>query len=123
MLEYGVVWIDHHEARIFEVGPEGLHSEVVKAHPHPKPHGHRTRQSDHAEGDVHFFHDVAGALTKPDQILVVGPGTAKLQFMRWMHQHAPKVEAKVVSVESSDHPSDGQLAAYVKTYFHTDEQP
>jgi stalled ribosome rescue protein Dom34 len=122
MLEYGVVWIDHHEARIFEVGPQGLHSEVVKAHPHPK-HGRRIRQNDHAEGDVHFFHDVAGALTKIDEVLVVGPGTAKLQFLRWMHEHTPKVEHKVVAVESADHPTDGQLAAYVKAYFHTDEQP
>lgn len=122
MLEYFVVWIDHHEARIFEVGPEGLHSEVVKAHPHPK-HGGRIRQNDHAEGDVHFFREVADGLAGADELLVVGPGTAKLQLMRWMHAHAPKVEAKVVSVESADHPTDGQLFAYAKRYFHTDVQP
>jgi len=122
MLEYFVVWIDHHEARIFEVGAEGLHSEVVKAHPHPK-HGRRIRQNDHAEGDVHFFREVADALAGADELLVVGPGTAKLQLMRWMHAHAPKVEAKVVSVESADHPTDGQLFAYAKRYFHTDVQP
>ena len=122
MLEYVAVWIDHHEARIFQVGPEGPHSEVVKAHPHPK-HGRRIRQNDHAEADGHFFHDVVGALAAADDVLLVGPGTAKLQFMRWLHAHAPKVEAKIVAVESSDHPSDGQLAAYVKKYFHTDEQP
>ncbi len=122
MLEYMVVWIDHHEARIFQVGPDGMHSERVNAHPQPK-HGRRDRQSDHAEVDGHFFRDVAGALDSADEVLVVGPGTAKLQFMRWMHQHTPKIEGKVVSVESSDHPTDAQLAAYVKKYFHTDEQP
>ncbi len=122
MLDYVALWIDHHEGRIFKVGTEGLHSEVVKAHPRPK-HGRRIRQTDHAEGDVHFFGDVATALADADEILVVGPGTAKLQFMRWIHQHRPKVEAKVVSVESADHPSDGQMFAYAKKYFHTDEQP
>jgi stalled ribosome rescue protein Dom34 len=122
MLEYFVAWIDHHEARIFEVGPEGLHSEVVKAHPHPK-HGRRIRQNDHAEGDVQFFREVADALVRADELLIVGPGTAKLQLMRWMHAHAPKVEAKVVSVESADHPTDRQLFAYAKSYFHTDDQP
>jgi stalled ribosome rescue protein Dom34 len=122
MLEYFVAWIDHHEARIFEVGPEGLHSEVVKAHPRPK-HGRRIRQNDHAAGDVQFFREVADALASADELLVVGPGTAKLQLMRWMHAHAPKVEAKVVSVESADHPTDRQLFAYAKRYFHTDLQP
>lgn len=122
MLKYAAVWIDHHEARIFEVGPDGLHSEVVKAHPHPK-HGRRIRQNDHAEGDVHFFGEVAKAMDHADDILVVGPGTAKLQFMRWLREHTPKIEAKVVSVESADHPSDGQMFAYAKKYFHTDEQP
>jgi stalled ribosome rescue protein Dom34 len=122
MLEYVVVWIDHQQARIFKVGPDGLHSERVKAHPQPK-HGRRHRENDHAEADVHFFRDVAGALDSADEALVVGPGTAKLQFMRWMHQHTPNIERKVVSVESADHPTDAQLAAHVKRYFHTDEQP
>lgn len=122
MLEYVVAWIDHQEARIFEVGPEGLHSQVVKAHPHPK-HGRRIRQNDHAEGDAQFFGEVASALRRADELLVVGPGTAKLQLMRWMHRHAPDVEAKVVSVETADHPSDAQLFAYAKRYFHTDVQP
>jgi stalled ribosome rescue protein Dom34 len=122
MLEYVVVWIDHQEARISQVGPDGLHSERVKAHPQPK-HGRRYRQNDHSEVDAHFFRDVAGALDSVDEVLVVGPGTAKLQFMRWMHQHTPNIERKVVSVESADHPTDAQLAAHVKRYFHTDEQP
>jgi stalled ribosome rescue protein Dom34 len=122
MLEYVVVWIDHHEARISQVGPDGVHSERVKAHSQPK-HGRRYRQNDHSEADGQFFRDVAGALDHADEILVVGPSTAKLQFMRWMHQHTPTIEHKVVSVESADHPSDAQLAAHVKNYFHTDEQP
>jgi stalled ribosome rescue protein Dom34 len=122
MLEYVVVWIDHHEARISQVGPDGVHSERVKAHSQPK-HGRRYRQSDHSEADGHFFQDVAGALDHADEILVVGPSTAKLQFMRWMQQHTPAIERKVVSVESADHPTDAQLVAHVKKYFHTDEQP
>ncbi len=123
MLKYFAVWLDHNQARLFEVDPEGLHSEVVKAHPHPKHGGHRVRQNDHAEGDVHFFADVAHALLPADQVLVVGPGTAKLQFMRWLHVHAAKTEAKVVAIESADHPTDGQMFAYAKRYFHTDIQP
>lgn len=122
MLAYYAVWIDHNEARIYAVSPTELHSEVIKAHPHPL-HGRRIRQTHHAEADEHFFGEVAGALAHADELLVVGPGTAKLQFVRWLHKHRPQLENKVVSVESADHPSDGQMFAYAKKYFHTDEQP
>jgi stalled ribosome rescue protein Dom34 len=122
MFEYVVVWIDHHEARLFQVGLDGMHSERVESHSKPQ-HGRRHRQSDHAEADAAFFGDVAGALANASDILVVGPGTAKLQFMRWMSKHAPDVEGKVVSVESADHPTDAQLVAHVKRYFCTGEPP
>lgn len=121
MFGYVVVWIDHHEARLFQVGPDGMHSERVEAHPHPG----RTRrygQSDHAEADAQFFNEVAGALANAGDVLVAGPGTAKLQFMRWMAKNAPTVESKVVAVESADHPTDAQLVAHAKKYFLTGEQ-
>lgn len=122
MFDYVVVWIDHHEARLFQVGPDGMHSERVESHSQHQ-HGRRHRQSDHAEADVAFFGEVAGALANATDILVVGPGTAKLQFMRWMAKHTPAVEAKVVSVESADHPTDAQLVAHVKKYFCIGESP
>jgi stalled ribosome rescue protein Dom34 len=120
MFDYVVVWIDHHEARLFQVGPDGMHSERVEAHPRPEQSG-RYRQSDCTELDGHFFSDVAGALANAEDVLVVGPGTTKLQFMRWMYQNAPSIEGKVVSIESADHPTDAQLVAHVKKYFCTGE--
>jgi stalled ribosome rescue protein Dom34 len=120
MFDYVVVWIDHHEARLFQVGPDGMHSERVEAHPQPD-YGRRYRKCDCTELDGYFFRDVAGSLANAEDVLVVGPGTAKLQFMRWMYQNAPSIECKVVSIESADHPSDTQLIAHVKRYFCTGE--
>lgn len=121
MFDYVVVWIDHHEARLFQVGPEGMHSERVEARPQPEDN-RRGRESDHSELDGYFFRDVAGALENADDVLVVGPGTAKLQFLRWMYQNAPDVEGKVISIESAEHPSDAQLISHVKKYFFRGEQ-
>jgi stalled ribosome rescue protein Dom34 len=97
-----------------------MHSERVEAHPQPEQ-GRRDRQRSYTELDEHFFGDVAGALANADDVLVVGPGATKLQFMRWMYQNAPSIECKVVSIESADHPNDAQFVAHVKRYFCTGE--
>lgn len=123
MTQHVAVWLDHREARIFEVAPEALHSEVVKPRAHPHEHGHRYHQTRHAEAEAKFYADVAAALGHPDAVLVVGPGMAKLEFMRWLHNHAPSLEARVRGVETVDHPSDGQLLAYARHYFHEAELP
>jgi hypothetical protein len=47
----------------------------------------------------------------------VGPSTAKLDLIRYVHQHEHALEPRVVGVETVDHPTDGQLIAYAKRYF------
>jgi hypothetical protein len=85
MAHQTVVWIDHHEARIF--GSEGgtFDESIVSAppqHVHRHPKG-STAEHNHPD-DVHrFFRDVASALDAADAILLVGPSTAKLQFFRY----------------------------------------
>jgi len=51
------------------------------------------------------------------EILVVGPGSAKLELIRHIHKHDHVMEPKVMGVETVDHPSDGQLVAYARKYF------
>lgn len=119
---HAVAWIDHHEARVFQFEGDGVHSEVVKAHSNGHKHGHRIRQSDHAEADMNFFAAVAKDLSKANEILVVGPGSAKLEFMRYAHKHAPQVEKSVLSVETVDHPTDKQLIAHARKFFIAADQ-
>ena len=112
------VWIDHHEARIFHVGAGGADVLIGAPHHHILRHSKDPRvEHRHPEDQRRFFHDVAAALHDAEQILVVGPSTAKLQLLRYLHEHAPLVERKVVAVETVDHPTDRQLAAYVKEHF------
>jgi hypothetical protein len=60
---------------------------------------------------------VAEALRGAKEILVCGPGQAKLELIRHVHKHDHDVEASIVGVETVDHPSDGQLVAYARKYF------
>jgi stalled ribosome rescue protein Dom34 len=110
------VWIDHKEAKIFHVEPAGFEVSQIKA-----PHHHLTRKAEeqgrHA-GSERFFHDVAAALKDSEEIVVVGPSSAKLDFVRYAVKHDAALETKILGVETLDHPTDGQLAAYVRHYFH-----
>jgi stalled ribosome rescue protein Dom34 len=113
------VWIDHHEARIFHVSTGTLDESVVKS---PAQHLHRhpkgpTAEHHHPDDVHHFFADVARALESAEKILIVGPSTAKLQFLRYLHEHAPAIEARVVGIETADHPTDRQLIAHIKHHF------
>jgi stalled ribosome rescue protein Dom34 len=115
-IRHAAVWIDHKEAKIFHIEPEGFEVSKVMA-----PHHHLTRKADeqghHASGHL-FFHDVAEALKDAEEILVVGPSSAKLDFIRHVHKHDHLLGPKILGVETLDHPTDGQFVAYVRHYFH-----
>ncbi|HTB73571.1 MAG TPA: hypothetical protein VK762_10025 [Polyangiaceae bacterium] len=114
------VWIDHKEAKIFHVVAEGFELTQIKA-----PHHHVTRKAEeqgtHA-GSERYFHDVATALKDAEEILLVGPSSAKLDFFRYVHKHDHALEPKILGIETLDHPTDGQLVAYVRHYFYAKDQ-
>jgi stalled ribosome rescue protein Dom34 len=113
------VWLDHKEAKIFHVDLESVDASKLEV-----PHRHLHRHLK-AAGDAHehpdelrrFFGEIAGGLDDAERVLVVGPSTAKLQFLKYVHAHDPKLEPKIVGVETVDHPTDGQLLAFIKRYF------
>jgi stalled ribosome rescue protein Dom34 len=113
------LWLDHREAKLFHVDRDGFDETKIHA---PAQHVHRHGRGpgeghQHPDDIVHFFDGVAHALAGVEELLVLGPSTAKLQFIRHLRERQPALERKVVGVESSDHPSDGQLAAHARKYF------
>jgi stalled ribosome rescue protein Dom34 len=119
---HAAMWLDHHEARIFHMTLDGSDESTVRA---PQQHLHRhpkgaTAEHNHPDDLHHFFRDVAKALQGAREILIVGPSTAKAQFLAYVHEHDPALEGRVVKVESVDHPTDAQLVAHARHYFKLD---
>ena len=116
---HAAVWLDHNEARIFHVtkttfDETTVHSDKGHTHLHRKAgvddgHGEKENQT--------YYHDVVQALIDAEAVLVLGPATAKLELIKHAHRHDPKLEAKIIGVETVDHPTDGQLVAYIRKYF------
>jgi stalled ribosome rescue protein Dom34 len=122
--KHAAVWIDHKEARIFHIHADRVEESTIEApkhdiHKHPKgAEGVRERPDDAKR----FFHEVARSLNTTDSVLIVGPSTAKLEFFRYVHEHDRALERKVVGIETVDHPTDGQIIAYTRTYFRLGER-
>jgi stalled ribosome rescue protein Dom34 len=116
---HAAVWLDHREARIFGIGRDEVERFAVLAHPHHRQvhHRHGALGSGRTPEDTKFFAEIAEHLKGPEEILVAGPGKAKLELLRYLHTHAPAVEAKVMAVESADHPTDGQFVAHARAAF------
>ena len=116
---HAAVWLDHNEARIFHITKTTFDEKTIQSDKgHTQLHrksgsddGHRAKESQD------YYHEVITALSDAEMILVVGPSTAKLELIKHAHRHDPKLEAKIIGVETVDHPSDGQLVAYMRKYF------
>lgn len=133
MRTHAVVWIDHTEARVFHVQPE------TPGHPEPEPvdeatvlspqhHFHRHPKgrgdpSPHPEDATHFFEEIAGSLAGADSVLIVGPSSAKLEFLKYVEDRRdPTLRAKIVGVETVDHPTDREIAGYARKYFKASDR-
>jgi stalled ribosome rescue protein Dom34 len=120
-----VVWIDHKEAHVIQFNPDDAEASVI----HPKSK-HKTHLH-HKDGvigpgksppDHKYYQEVADAIKDAGEILIVGPSTAKLEFFKHLQTHASAIAARVVSVETVDHPTDGQLLKFARRHFEADDR-
>ena len=123
---HAVVWMDHAEAHILHYTSEHVHNKLADQ-PHRRLH-HKRGGSDAARAaeDRAYFVKIAGSLSNAKEILVAGPAAAKSAFIDHLNDHAHDVRARVVAIETVDHPSDGQLLEYARKHFSTidpDSQP
>lgn len=116
---HAVIWIDHSEARIFHFNAEDVDTLVL--HPdHPTRHIHHKANvvgSGHAAEDQKFLHAVAEAIGGAKEVLVTGPAATKTMLVKHIAHHDPQMLPCIVGVESSDHPTDGQIVAHARKYF------
>jgi stalled ribosome rescue protein Dom34 len=121
---HAVVWIDHHEARVFHFNAS--ESDVVVIRPrdpvrkiHRKTH---TIGAGHASEDREFLQDVTDAVADAGAILVTGPANEKTVLVEHIAKYAPALKARISGVEALDHPTDGEVIALARKFFWQDHQ-
>lgn len=120
MSYHACVWIDQKQAKVFEITT--AEAEEVKLHD-TRPVHHLHRKADHVglgtvEMDHAMLEAVGKALGKAKAILIVGPGKAKTVLAGYLNEHFPEVAKKVWDIKPSDHPTDAQVIAAARDYFH-----
>jgi stalled ribosome rescue protein Dom34 len=118
MTRHVAVWIDHQEAKIYHVDAKNVDAIKIDAPHHVHRHPTVTAEHNHPADAQHFYGEVVRSLQGAQEILIVGPGNAKLGLIKYVHKHHPALEPNVIGVETVDHPTDGQLVAYARRYFH-----
>jgi hypothetical protein len=116
---HAVVWIDHHEARVFHVTSNDV-ERLVLYPDHPTRHLHHKAGSigsGHAAEDHAFLQAVAESIADAGAVLITGPAGEKTELARHIREHSPKLASAIVGVETVDHPSDGQLVAFARKHF------
>lgn len=116
---HALVWIDHHEARVFHFNADAVdHLNVHPSNPHSHIH-HKANSigSGHAAEDQAFFHAVVNAIANAGALLITGPANAKHELMKHIEHHDPKLALRVSAVETVDHPTDAALVAHARKYF------
>jgi stalled ribosome rescue protein Dom34 len=121
---HAVVWIDHHEARVFHFSSTDVQQLVL--HPdHPTRHIHHNANSigsGHAAEDHTYLQAVTDSVADAGAVLVAGPANAKTELVKHIQRHSPGLMSAIVGVETVDHPSDAQLIAYARKYFKATDQ-
>ena len=119
-----LVWLDHHEARIFQFNDVAVdRATICSTHPHEHLH-HKVNSSDngHAPVDKAFLERIAQALLPAGAILIAGPGTAKKELAAYIDRAHPDLAKRISGVETLDHPSDGELLAFGRSFFKADDR-
>ena len=112
---HAVVWLDQAEAHVIHFSRDAAESDVIKTTSQHQKGG--VVGNNRAEESTTYMDEVASAITTAQEILIVGPGMEKMAFIKHLHKNHPDIADKVVSVETVDHPNDGQLLAYARKYF------
>jgi len=123
-LNHAVIWIDHKEAHVMFLSETASEAEVIKTkstHPHLHHKGGEIG-SGRVALDSKYLHSVIQAVVESKEILVIGPGSAKLELIKHAHHHDPRVAEKIIGVETVDHPSDKEIMAFARKFFYKADQ-
>ncbi len=134
------VWIDHATARLVEFAHARetrcgtIHSQAesqrrAMGQSGVAPPGHvgcnlESRYQNRRRQQLDRYYDrVAAQLDGADDVLVLGPGEARLELMARLRRKSPQVAARVVSVERAGEMTDRQIAARLAAILKPAEPP
>ena len=123
-LNHAVIWIDHQEAHVMFLSENASEAEIIRSKSTHTHLHHKANEigSGRLDLDSKYLHSVMQAVNESKEILILGPGSAKLELIKHAHQHDAKIAEKIVGVETVDHPSDKEILAHARKFFYKVDQ-
>ena len=117
-----IVWIDHQVAHLYDVNRHAI-SELatIRAPDQGRGHIHHkagTPGPGHVAVAPAFLREVAAALYKAKEILIVGPSDAKTALKRYIDLHLPILASQIRGVEPMGHAGKEEIHAFAVLFFH-----
>ena len=115
---HAVVWMDHANAHILHFKSEDVQNKLAHGEPHRRLHHARgAPDPGRAAEDLAYYRAIAESLTDTNEIVVTGPAGAKTAFVEHLNEHAHDVRAKIIAIESVDHPRVSDLLDCARKHF------
>ena len=119
-LNHAVIWIDHREAHVMFLSEDADEAEIIETKSmHPHLH-HKSGEigSGKVAFDSKYFESVTNAVKDAKEILILGPGSAKVELTKYAHKNAGEVAERIVGIETANHPTDKQILAFARKFFY-----
>jgi stalled ribosome rescue protein Dom34 len=111
------IWLDSMHAKLFPItNGEGHEHKTLKAHG-ADHHTHQSNHNDVEQKEKKLFLEVAAEISSASQIVLMGPGDAKIHFQTFLNGHNAGLAKKIIACETVDHPTDPQLVAQAMKLF------
>jgi len=83
-LNHAVIWIDHKEAHVMFLSQDASEAEIIKTKSTHSHLHHKANEvgSGRVSLDVKYLHSVMQAVKESKEILILGPGSAKLELIK-----------------------------------------
>jgi stalled ribosome rescue protein Dom34 len=123
-LNHAVIWIDHREAHIMFLSEAASEAEIIRSKSTHTHLHHKANEigSGRVALDSKYLHSVIQAVKESKEILILGPGSAKLELIKHAHKHDAQIAEKIVGVETVDHPTDKEILAHARKFFYKADQ-
>ena len=121
---HAVAWIDHHESHVVSFNADVAEEQVIRPL-HTTKHFHSRAGSPegvrHVE-DKTYFQEIAKALTDYKRFLVVGPSSAKTEFVAYLGEHGAHLLPHLAAVEAMDKLTEGALVERARKFFKANDR-
>ena len=112
--QHAVVYVDHHHARIVQIGPACTHEQLVNAHLHLKNQNERNVLSKNA-----LFATICDAVEGVALVMVVGCKAGIVDFENFSKTHRPEIAQHIAGYLPVDHQTGNELLTFARDWFVT----